>query len=85
MWAEAHERETLLVEAIAQEEGGQVFLEEIMKQHRVVFVVHSEEMAQTLEPFARERNCLVSVVPGNGNYGGGKGVKGSWLVFETPE
>ncbi len=55
--------------------------EEITKQHRIVFVVNSEETAPTLETFARERNCLVDVMPGRGS----TGTRGSWLVFEPPE
>jgi hypothetical protein len=54
LWAEAAEREKLLAEAIASEESRRASLGEITRQHRVVFVVHSEEMAQTLESFADE-------------------------------
>ena len=83
LWAEAAEREKLLAEAIAQEEEArQGSVEKITKQHRVVFVVHSEEMARTLETFARQGNRLVNVVPGKGSYAGSTSIKGSWLVFE---
>jgi dihydroorotase len=34
-----------------------------MKEHQVAFVVHSEEVAQTLEAFAREKDRLVKVIP----------------------
>jgi len=85
LWAEAAEREKLLGEAITDEESRRVSLEEITKEHRVVFVVHSEEVARTLETFADERDLLARVIPGRGGYGGDTGIKGSWLVFEPPE
>jgi len=83
LWADAAERERLLPEAIAQEEeAARVSVEETTERHRVVFVAHSEEVARTLETFARQGNRLVNVVPGRGSYGGDTGIKGSWLVFE---
>ena len=85
LWAEAVEREKLLAQTITDEESGRESIEEITKQHRVVFVVHSEEVAQTLGTFAAEKDRLVNVVPGRGSYGGATGLKGSWLVFETQE
>ena len=88
LWAEANQRQRLLTEAIADEESKQASLEEITKQHRVVFVLHREDLTGTLETFASEKDRLVNVVPGKGDYGGGKGIegiRGSWLVFETPE
>lgn len=85
LWAAAAERERLLVEVINEEESRRDSLEEITKQHRLVFVAHSEEVAQTLEEFAREKDRLVKVVPGRqGSYAKEIGVKGSWLVFESP-
>lgn len=86
--AEAAERQKLLAEAIAEEESRQGSLEEMTKQHRVIFVLHREDLTGTLETFASERDRLVNIVPGKGNYGGGRGIegiRGSWLVFETPE
>jgi hypothetical protein len=54
-----------------------------MKEHRVVFVVHSEEVAQTLEAFARKRDRLVMGIPSTrGSYAREIGIKGSWLIFE---
>jgi len=88
LWAEANQRQRLLAEAIADEEAGRSSLEEITKEHRVVFVLHREELSGTLEAFAGEKDRLVNVVPGKGDYGGGEGIegiRGSWLVFETPE
>ena len=54
----------------------------------MVFALHREDLTGTLETFASEKDRLVNVVPGKGDYGGGKGIediRGSWLVFETPE
>jgi len=89
LWAEAAQRQKLLAEAITEEEEARpASLEEMTKQHRVVFVLHREDLTGTLETFANEKDRLVNVVPGKGDYGGGKGIegiRGSWLVFETPE
>lgn len=83
MWAEAAEREKLLKQAINQAESSRDSLEEITKQHRVVFVAHSEEVLRTLEEFAKERDRLVKVIPGRGSDTNVPGIKGSWLVFES--
>ena len=86
LWAAAAERERILAEVIGEEEAHRASVEEVMKEHRVAFVVHSEEVAQTLETFARERNRLVRVIPGTrGRYAKEMGIKGSWLVFEPSE
>jgi hypothetical protein len=86
LWAEAAERERLLVEAMGEEEAHRDSIEEIAKEQRVVFVMHSEEVARALEDFAGEGDCLVKVVPRRGgNYTAAPGIKGSWLVFETSE
>jgi hypothetical protein len=83
LWAAAAERERLLAEVIGGEETHQPSAEEVMKEHWVVFVVHSEEVAQTLEVFARERDRLVKVRPSTrGSYAREMGIKGSWLIFE---
>jgi hypothetical protein len=47
--------------------------------------MHTEEVTQALETFAREGDRLVRVVPGRGSYVAATGVKGTWLVFETSE
>jgi hypothetical protein len=60
----------------------------VTRQHRVVFVLHREDVTGTLEAFAGEKDRLVNVVPGKGDYGSGKGIEGiggSWLVLEMPE
>jgi len=86
LWAAAAERERILAEVIGEEEAHRASVEEVMKEHRVAFVVHSEEVAQTLETFARERDRLVRVIPGTrGRYAKEMGIKGSWLVFEPSE
>ena len=88
LWAEAAERQRLLVEAVAEGEAERGSLQEITKEQRVVFVLHREDLTGTLEAFADEKDRLVNVIPGKGDYGGGRGIegiKGSWLVFEGPE
>jgi hypothetical protein len=45
-------------------------------------------LAEAMEDFAGEKDCVVNVVPGMGDYGGGRGIegiRGSWLVSETSE
>lgn len=86
LWAAAAEREKLLVKTINEEESRRDSLGEITKEHQVVFVAHSEEVAQALEKFAGEGDCLVKVIPAHrGNYAKERGIKGSWLVFESRE
>jgi hypothetical protein len=83
LWAEAAERERLLAEAVGAEESRRESIEELTKQHRVVFVLHHTEVAETLEDFVREGDRLVSVVPRRGGESISQGLKGSWLVFES--
>jgi len=85
LWAEAAERERLLAEAVGAEETRRESIEELTKQHRVVFVLHRTEVAETLEDFVREGDRLVSVVPRRGGETISEGLKGSWLVFESSE
>src|SRR5215211_3563397 len=85
LWAEAAERERLLAEAVGAEEARRESIEELTKEHRVVFVLHREEVVSTLEDFAREGDRLVSVVPRRGGEMISGGLKGSWLVFEKSE
>jgi hypothetical protein len=83
LWAAAAERERVLAEVIGEEEAHPVSAEEVMEEHRVAFVVHSEEVAQTLEAFAVEGDRLIRVIPSTrGSYAKEMGIKGSWLVFE---
>ena len=86
LWAAAAERERMLAEVMGEEEAHRASVEEVMKEHRVAFVVHSEEVAQTLESFAAEGDRLIRVIPSTrGSYAREMGIKGSWLVFEKPE
>jgi hypothetical protein len=76
----------MLAEVLGEEEAHRASVEEVMKEHRVAFVVHSEEVAQTLETFAGERDRLIRVIPSTrGSYAKKMGIKGSWLVFEKAE
>jgi hypothetical protein len=86
LWAAAAERERMLAEVMGEEEAHRTSVEEVMKEHRVAFVIHSEEVAQTLEDFANEKDRLIRVIPSTrGSYAREMGIKGSWLVFEKPD
>ena len=85
LWDEAAERERLLAEAVGAEETRRDSIEELTKENRVVFVLHREEVIETLEDLAREGDRLVSVVPRRGGETISQGLKGSWLVFERSE
>src|ERR687894_1816101 len=86
LWAAAAERERMLAEVMGEEEAHRASVEEVMKEHRVAFVVHSEEVAQMLEDFAKEKDRLIRVIPSTrGSYAREMGIKGSWLVFEKPD
>jgi hypothetical protein len=86
LWAAAGERERMLAELIGEEETHPASAEEVMEEHRVAFVVHSEEVAQTLEAFAAEKDRLIRVIPSTrGSYAKEMGIKGSWLVFEKSD
>jgi hypothetical protein len=86
LWAAAAERERMLAEVIGEEAAHPASAEEVMEEHRVAFVVHSEEVAQTLEAFAAEKDRLIRVIPSTrGSYAKEMGIKGSWLVFEKSE
>lgn len=85
LWAEAAERERLLAEAVGAEEARRASIEELTRQNRVIFVLHREELVETLEDFARQGDRLVSVVPRRGGETISQGLKGSWLVFESTE
>ena len=85
LWAEAAERERLLAEAVGAEEARRESIEELTMQHRIVFVLHHDEVVETLEDFAREGDRLVGVVPRRGGETISDGLKGSWLVFESSD
>lgn len=85
MWAEAAERERLLAEAMESEEDRRASIEDLTKEHRVVFVLYREEVDETLEDLASQGDRLVSVVPRKGGEAVTAGLKGAWLVFEKSE
>ena len=85
LWAEAAERERLLAEAVGAEEARRESIDELTKHHRVVFVMHRTEVEETLQDFVREGDRLVNVVPRRGGETISEGLKGSWLVFESPD
>jgi alkanesulfonate monooxygenase SsuD/methylene tetrahydromethanopterin reductase-like flavin-dependent oxidoreductase (luciferase family) len=85
LWAEAAERERLLAEAVGAEETRRESIEELTMQHRIVFVLHRDEVVETLEDFVREGDRLVGVVPRRGGETISDGLKGSWLVFESSD
>jgi len=85
LWAEAAERERLLAEAVGAEEARRESIEELTRDNLVVFVLHREEVIETLEEFARKGDRLVDVVPRRGGETISQGLKGSWLVFESSE
>jgi hypothetical protein len=85
LWAEAAERERLLAEAVGAEEARRESIEELTKHHRVVFVMHRTEVEETLQDFVREGDRLVNVVPRRGGETISEGLRGSWLVFESPD
>lgn len=83
LWAAAVERERHLAKIIGAE-AERASSEEIMKEHRLAFVMRSEEVAQTLKTFAGEKDRLFKVIPSTkGSYAREMGMKGSWLIFET--
>lgn len=85
LWAEAAEREKLLADSITDAEDHRPSVEEVTKQQKIVFVVHTDEVAKTLQTLADEGDRLVKIMPGRGSRVGGAGLSGSWLVFEMPE
>ena len=83
LWAEAAEREKMLAETISEEEERRKSGEEVAGEQKLVFVVHTEEVAETLQTFADDGDRLVKVMPGEGSRVGNSGLSGSWLVFES--
>ncbi|MGB3682148.1 MAG: hypothetical protein WA990_06635 [Rubrobacteraceae bacterium] len=85
LWTEAVEREKMLKETVNRGEMQERSLEEVTKDQRVVFVLHSEESGRALQEFAGDSLRLVNVVSGHsGNREAG--IRGSsWLVFEKAD
>src|SRR4028118_1472143 len=65
--------------------AGRGSIVDLTKEHRVVFVLHREEVVETLEDLASQGDRLVSVVPRKGGEAVTAGLKGAWLVFEKSE
>ena len=84
LWAEAAEREKMLAESISEEEDRRESEEEVAGEQKLVFVVHTDEVAETLQTFAEDGNRLLKVMPGEGSRDGNSELSGSWLVFESP-
>lgn len=85
LWAEAAEREKMLADAINEELSQRESIETVTKQQRLVFVVHTDEVNETLQDFAEKKDRLVKVLPGRGTHVSAAGLTGSWLVFEEEE
>jgi hypothetical protein len=76
----------MLAEVIGEGEARRASAEKVMQEQRLVFVVHSEEAAQTLETFAEEGDRWIRAIPSTrGTYAKEMGIKGYWLVSEKPE
>ena len=83
LWAEAAERERLLVETIeGEEESRRRSVGAICRDQKAVFVIHSRETEEALEGLSGEGVRLVRVLPAEGASRGALGLEGSWLIFE---
>ena len=82
MWAQAAERERLLVETIEEEESRQRSAGEICREQRAVFVILSQEAKEALEGLSGEGVRLARVIPAADASRRGAGLEGSWLIFE---
>lgn len=85
LWAEAVERERLLAQEIEREEDRSEPGKEPEREHKAVFIFHSEDTERTLEELSRKQARIVGVVKGHGSYYGDTGVKGSWITFEESD
>lgn len=85
-WEEATERERILAEEMKEQESQEAPpVGSSGQRQRITYVLHSKEMGQTLQEFAEDRQRLVNVVAGRGDFPGEADVEGSWLVFEEDE
>ena len=83
LWAEAAERERLLVETIeGEEECRQRSAGEICRDQKAVFVIHSREAKEALEGLSEEGVRLARVILAEDASRGATGLEGSWLIFE---
>ena len=82
LWAEAAERERLLVETIEGEESRQRSVGEICKEQKAVFVMHTRETKDALEGLSEEGVRFVEVIAAESASTGTSGLEGSWLIFK---
>ena len=82
LWAEAAERERLLVETIEGKEPRQRSVGEICRDRKAVFVIHSRETKEALEGLSEEGVRFVGVIPAESASTGAARLEGSWLIFE---
>jgi C4-type Zn-finger protein len=82
LWAEAAERERLLVETMEGEESGRRSVGEICRDRKAVFVIHSREAKEALEGLSEEGVRFVGVIAAESATAGTAGLEGSWLIFE---
>ena len=82
LWAEAAERERLLVETIEGEESRQRSVGEVCRDQKAVFVIHSRETKEALEGLGEEGVRFVRVIPAESASTGAARLEGSWLIFE---
>ena len=82
LWAEAAERERLLVETIEGQESRRSSVGEICREKKAVFVIHSRESKEALEGLSEEGVRFVKVIAPESASTGETGLEGSWLIFE---
>jgi hypothetical protein len=82
LWAEAAERERLLVETIEDEESRRSSVGEICRERKAVFVIHSRETKEALEGLSEEGVRFVKVIASESASTSDTGLEGSWLIFE---
>ena len=82
LWADAAERERLLVETIEGKEPRQRSVGEICRDRKAVFVIHSRETKEALEGLSEEGVRFVGVIPAESASTGAARLEGSWLIFE---
>src|SRR5215207_2340251 len=82
LWAEAAERERLLVETIEGEQSRRSSVGEICRDKKAVFVIHSQETKEALEGLSEEGVRFVKVIAPEMASTGETGLEGSWLIFQ---
>lgn len=82
LWAEAAERERLLVETVEAEESRRRSAGEICRDRKAVFVIHSRETKEALEGLSEEGVRFVRAIAAESASTGDGRLEGSWLIFE---